>query len=105
MVQITVTDRSGTTRSIEVEQGLSLMETLRENGFDEIQAICGGCCSCATCHVYVEEANADAIPPMDLDEEDLLDFAEHRTERSRLSCQIPVTDDLGQIRITIAPEE
>ena len=105
MVQITVTDRSGSTQSIEVQQGTSLMEALRDNGFDEVLAICGGCCSCATCHVYIDEANANALPAISSDENDLLEFIENRDERSRLSCQIPVTDELNQLRVTIAPEE
>lgn len=106
MVQITVTNRSGETQSIEVETGFSLMEALRNNGFDdEILAICGGCCSCATCHVYIDDANAATLPAKSEDEDDLLDTSEHKTEHSRLSCQIPVTEDINNLRLTIAPED
>jgi 2Fe-2S ferredoxin len=81
------------------------MEVIRENGFDELLALCGGCCSCATCHVYVDPEFADRLPPMSDDENDLLDSSDHRTERSRLSCQIPFSAGLAGLRVQIAPED
>lgn len=90
---------------MDVEDGLSLMEALRANGFDELQALCGGCCSCATCHVYVEPTALDAIPAMTADESDLLDSSDHRHANSRLSCQVMVCAGLAGAKIAIAPED
>lgn len=103
MVQIYVTGRDGTGHTVEAQVGLSLMEAIRDNGFDELLALCGGCCSCATCHVYVDERGD--LPPLGDDENDLLESSDHRTARSRLSCQIPLTSELEGLRVTIAPED
>jgi ferredoxin, 2Fe-2S len=105
MPQITVVNRSGTAKTIDAENGLSVMEVIRDNGFDELLALCGGSCSCATCHVYVDAAFADKIPSMDADENDLLDSTSHRAPESRLSCQIPMSAALDGLRVTIAPED
>ena len=105
MVQIIIADRNGSERPIEAEAGLSLMEAIRDSGLDELLALCGGCCSCATCHVYVDPAFADALPAMSEDENDLLDSSDHRNETSRLSCQVVLSDALDGLRVTIAPED
>lgn len=105
MVQILVKDRTGEMRSIEAAVGLSVMEAIRDAGVDELLALCGGCCSCATCHVYVDPVGATALPAMSEDEDDLLDSSSHRSEHSRLSCQIPLTDDLNGLSLEIAPED
>lgn len=105
MPKLIVTNREGETSEIEVEDGLTVMEAIRDNGFDELLALCGGCCSCATCHVIVEEGNSDALPKMSEDEDDLLESSDHRTESSRLSCQIPFTAELDGLKVTIAPED
>ena len=105
MPKITVISRNGSARDVEAENGLSLMEVIRDNGFDELLALCGGCCSCATCHVVVDPAFADKIPALGPDENDLLDSSDHRVETSRLSCQIKMTDDLDGLRVTIAEED
>lgn len=81
------------------------MEALRDSGFDDIQAICGGCCACATCHVYVDSAFLDRLPAPSGDERELLDTSTQRLSNSRLSCQIPVTAALDGLRLTIAPED
>jgi 2Fe-2S ferredoxin len=81
------------------------MEVIRDNGFDELLALCGGCCSCATCHVYVAPEFAGNLPAMSEDENDLLDSTDNRNEQSRLSCQVPVTDALDGVQVTIAPED
>lgn len=104
-MKLNVTTRDGTESTIEGEEGLSVMEVIRDNGFDELLALCGGCCSCATCHVYVDEEFADQLPAMSDDEDDLLDSSDHRTQRSRLSCQIPFVAGLEGLRVTIAPED
>lgn len=105
MPKVTVTSRNGNHAVIERDAGMSLMEVIREGGFDELQALCGGCCSCATCHVYVDPAFASRLPAMSRDENDLLSGSSHRNESSRLSCQIPFSDQLDGLKVTIAPED
>lgn len=105
MPTLNVTNRSGEETTVEVASGLTVMEAIRDNGFDELLALCGGCCSCATCHVHVDPAFKDKLPAMSEDEDDLLDSSDHRSENSRLSCQIPFTDDLDGLKVTIAEED
>ena len=105
MAKITVISREGEARDVQAENGLSLMEVIRDNGFDELLALCGGCASCATCHVHVDPAFMDVLPAMGEDENDLLDSTDHRDGTSRLSCQIPVSDALDGLIVTIAPED
>jgi 2Fe-2S ferredoxin len=105
MIKIVVTTREGEDKAVEAREGLSLMETVRDSGFDEQFALCGGCCSCATCHVYVDEAFMGRLSPISEAESDLLDSSDHRGPRSRLSCQIKLTSDLDGLRVAIAPED
>jgi 2Fe-2S ferredoxin len=105
MVTIHVTTREGEEKAVQGKEGLSVMEVIRENGFDELLALCGGCCSCATCHVYVDPAFASMLPPMSEDENDLLDSSDHRDERSRLSCQLKCKAELEGLKVEIAPED
>ena len=105
MPKLTVVTREGEESTVEVGDGLTVMEAIRDNGFDELLALCGGCCSCATCHVHVDPAFADRLPAMSEDEDDLLDSSDHRNEASRLSCQIPFTTDLDGLKVTIAQED
>jgi ferredoxin, 2Fe-2S len=105
MPKLIVVTREGQEQAVEGETGLSVMEVIRDNGFDELLALCGGCCSCATCHVHVDPAFADKLPPMSEDENDLLDSSDHRNATSRLSCQIPFGDNLDGLKVTIAPED
>jgi 2Fe-2S ferredoxin len=105
MPRLIVTTREGETREVQAEAGLSVMEAIRENGFDELLALCGGCCSCATCHVHVADEWLQMLPPRSDDEDDLLDSSDHRNERSRLACQIAFGDALDGLRVTIAPED
>lgn len=94
----------GVETAIEGKSGLSVMEIIRGAGFDGLLALCGGCCSCATCHVYIDPAFADRLPPMAQDENDLLDSSDYRRPESRLACQIPFDDGLAGIKVTIALE-
>lgn len=105
MPKLVVTNRAGETSTLDVGAGLSVMEAIRDNGFDELLALCGGCCSCATCHIHVDPADAARLTALSEDENDLLDSSDYRTENSRLSCQIPLTDDLDGLHVTIAPED
>ena len=100
-----VIDRSGQERVVEAEDGLSAVELLCDDGFDELLALCGGYCSCATCHVYVDPAFTDQLQDMSEDENDLLDSSGHRDPRSRLSCQIPYRTALSGLTVIIAPED
>ena len=105
MPRLIVTTREGETREVDAVAGQSLMEAIRDNGFDELLALCGGCCSCATCHVHVEAGWTASLPPMNEDEDDLLDSSSHRQAGSRLSCQILVSDALDGMEVTIAAED
>ena len=105
MPTVTVVTREGDEKAIEAAVGLSLMEVIRDAGIDELLALCGGCCSCATCHIFVDEKFVDRLPAMSDDENDLLDGSSHRTATSRLSCQIVIGDDLDGMRATIAAED
>lgn len=103
MAEIIVTTRAGTEVTLAARPGMSVMEIIRDGGIDELLALCGGCCSCATCHVYV--AAGSETGTAGADEADLLDSSDHRTPASRLSCQIPFTAALDGLRVTIAPED
>ena len=105
MAQIILTTREGDTQTIEGTNGDSVMETLRNAGVDEIMALCGGQCSCATCHVYVDEADFAQLSPLSPYENDLLEGSGHRRTNSRLSCQVRLSGDLDQIHVTVAPED
>jgi 2Fe-2S ferredoxin len=105
MPKLVVVNRAGEEKTVEASAGLTVMEAIRDNGFDELLALCGGCCSCATCHVHVDAAWADRIPAMSEDENDLLDSSDHREATSRLSCQIQLTDDLDGLKVSIAAED
>lgn len=105
MPKIIVTTREGEERRLDVPSGLTAMQAIRDSGINELLALCGGVCSCATCHVYVDSDFVGALPAMSQDENELLDGASHRRETSRLSCQIPLSADLDGLRVTIAPED
>jgi len=105
MPKLVIVNRAGEETTVDAASGLSVMEAIRENGFDEMLALCGGCCSCATCHVHVDPAFADKVEPMSEDENDLLDSSDHRDETSRLGCQIHLTDALDGLKVTIAAED
>jgi ferredoxin, 2Fe-2S len=105
MPKLIVTNRGGDEIEIEAETGLTVMENIRDNDCDELLALCGGSCSCATCHIYVDDEWLGKIDPLDGDESELLDSSDHREANSRLSCQIEMTDMLDGLRVTIAPED
>jgi ferredoxin, 2Fe-2S len=105
MAKLIVVTREGEEKEVTGTSGHSVMEIIRDNGFDELLALCGGCCSCATCHIHIDPAFADKIAPISEDENDLLDSSSHRDETSRLSCQVPFNDALDGLRVTIAQED
>ena len=105
MPRLYVTDRENVAHVLEGESGLSVMEVIKTGGIDELLALCGGCCSCATCHVYVDDAFLASLPPMALDEDDLLDSSDARRANSRLSCQIRFDEYLDGLSVRVAPDE
>jgi 2Fe-2S ferredoxin len=105
MPSITILTRDGTEHVVEARTGWSVMENIRDNGFDELLALCGGCCSCATCHVHVDPDWIARVGPRKADEDDLLDTSDHKIETSRLSCQILFTPELDGLKVQIAPED
>lgn len=105
MSQIIVTTRNGAEKALAAKPGMSVMEILRDGGIDEVLALCGGCCSCATCHVYVDDADMARAGTASPDEADLLDSSDNRKPNSRLSCQIPFTAALDGLHVTVAPED
>lgn len=105
MVKITVVSRDGSEHSFEGAVGTTVMDVIREGGVGELLALCGGSCSCATCHVYIDPEYVGKLPPMKHDEQDLLAYLDHRKETSRLSCQIPLRADLDGMRVVVANED
>ncbi|WP_206244781.1 2Fe-2S iron-sulfur cluster-binding protein [Novosphingobium terrae] len=87
--------------TVTASEGQSLMEALRDSGFEDIQAFCGGGCSCATCHVVISPDWFAKLPPVSDEENDLLDSIEGRLATSRLACQIPVSDGLEGMTIMV----
>lgn len=106
MPKVTYVQPDGTEKTLDARDGDSVMETAVKNGVKGIVAECGGACSCATCHVYVDEAFTDITgEPEDL-EDDMLDGAEsERLPNSRLSCQIKMSDELDGLTVRIPPRQ
>ena len=105
MPTLTIVTRDGSERTVEGRIGWTVMENIRDNGFDELLALCGGCCSCATCHVHLDEQWFSRVGPRKPDEDDLLDTSDHKIATSRLSCQIEYSEALDGLRVRIAPED
>jgi 2Fe-2S ferredoxin len=105
MANLTVINRSGVATTIPAQPGLSVMEIIRDGGFDELLALCGGSCSCATCHIHVAADWTDRVGAPGADEGELLSSSDHKTARSRLSCQVQFTAALDGLTVAIAPED
>ncbi len=104
MVKITFVDFEGQSRTVEADEGSTVMEAAIRNDVPGIEAECGGACACATCHVYVDEAFGEKLPKAEPMEEDMLDFAYDVRNNSRLSCQIKVTAAIDGLVVT-TPEQ
>ena len=100
MPKITFNDFQGNSKTIEVENGLSVMEGAIQKDIPGIDADCGGSMACATCHVYVEDRWFDKIPKAEDAENDMIDMAFEPKKNSRLSCQIIVSDELDGLEVT-----
>ena len=103
MSKIYVKDRDGGMHELLAENGLTLMEIIRDAGLD-IEAACGGCCACATCHIYVDKEWINKLPKIEDEEESMLDQAFNVKENSRLSCQIEYFEKFNGIKVKLAPE-
>ena len=104
MARMIVVDRDGKEHEIEAKPGLKVMEILRELDYG-VAAICGGLCSCATCHVYVNANWAGRLPKPQSDELELLnELPDFKKDASRLSCQVDFTEDLSGLEVAIAPD-
>jgi ferredoxin, 2Fe-2S len=104
MPALRVVDREGVEHEVEGKAGLKVMEILRELDYG-VAAICGGMCSCATCHVYVDSEWMPRLAPPMSDERELLSELSQCHENSRLSCQVEFTAELAGLKVTIAPDE
>ena len=105
MPRLIVTNRRGKTTEVEARSGISVMENIRELD-DSVDAICGGMCACATCHVYIDAEQTRLVPPRGYEEQLMLeDLDAYDPARSRLACQIVVTDSIDGLALTVGPEE
>ena len=104
MAKITYKDFQGNSKTINVNNGLSVMEGAIQNEIPGIDADCGGSMACATCHVYIKDEWFDKIPKAEDAEVDMIDMAYEPKKNSRLSCQIIVSDELDGLEIT-TPEK
>ena len=100
MTKVTYIDYEGNSKTIDVENGLTVMEGAVQNNVPGIDADCGGSMACATCHVYVEEKWLDKIPKPEDGEVDMIDMAFEPKKNSRLSCQLIVSDELDGMVVT-----
>jgi len=105
MPKITFEQADGTVVEVDARSGESVMEAAIDNDVAGIVAECGGACSCATCHVYVDPTWVDKLPAPDPMEDGMLDCVLDRESNSRLSCQIRVDDSLEGLRVRVAPEQ
>jgi 2Fe-2S ferredoxin len=105
MASVCAVDRDGHEHIIEARSGAVLMRVLKDNGGMDVEATCGGNCMCGTCHVYVDHTWLAKLPPPDELEAELLEQLLQSTDRSRLSCQVKMTDDLDGLRLQLAPPE
>ena len=103
MTTIIVKDREGNSHKLKADNGLKIMEIIRDAGLD-IEAACGGCCACATCHVYIDDRWLTKLDKIDEDEESMLDQAFYVNGNSRLSCQVEFNVKLDGIELALAPE-
>ena len=100
---IKVKDREGKIHDLKADVGSTIMEIIRDAGLD-IEAACGGCCACATCHIYITNNKIDKLNKIDDDEESMLDQSFNVEKNSRLGCQIEYTNEMDGMEMELAPE-
>ena len=105
MPKITYIEHSGKSHTLEVANGLTVMEGAVQNNIPGIDADCGGSCACATCHVYVDEKWFKTLPNKENAEEDMLDMAFEPKKFSRLSCQLTVSDSLDGLVVKMPSKQ
>jgi 2Fe-2S ferredoxin len=106
MARMVVVDRDGKEHQVDAQTGVSVMEVLRDSGDFGVAAICGGLCSCATCHVFVDAAWLPKLKPRHNDEQEILvALSSFKPATSRLSCQVPFTPELDGLKVAVAPED
>jgi 2Fe-2S ferredoxin len=105
MTRLSITDRDGVQTTVEAQAGQSAMEAMRAAGVEQLLAICGGVCACATCHVYVAPECLEFLLPLGSDENELLSALSHRRENSRLACQIRLEPAIPALTVQLAPED
>ncbi len=105
MTKVSITTRDGAAHTVECTDGVTLMENIRAHGLHELAALCGGNCSCGTCHLHIDETWFASLPKMSDDENYLLDISDHRRTTSRLACQITVAPTMDGLLAKIAPED
>lgn len=105
MPNLTVVTRDGEEFSVSATDGMTVLEAIQAADIDEIEALCGGACACATCHVYIGDQWVDNLDKRGDEESELLEFSDHYEKGSRLSCQIKMSPKLEGMKVTIAPEE
>ena len=105
MAKITYIEHNGKSHTLQVANGLTVMEGAVQNNIPGIDADCGGSCACATCHVYVDEKWFDKLPNKESAEEDMLDMAFEPKKFSRLTCQIVVTDELDGLVVKMPSKQ
>jgi len=105
MPKITYIEHNGKSHTLEVANGLTVMEGAVQNNIPGIDADCGGSCACATCHVYVDEKWFNKLPNKESAEEDMLDMAFEPKSSSRLSCQLTVSDDLDGLVVKMPSKQ
>ena len=105
MPKITYIEHNGKSHSLDVENGLTVMEGAVQNNIPGIDADCGGGCACATCHVYVDEKWLNKLPKKEPSEQDMLDLAIEPSSASRLSCQIIVSDELDGLVVKMPSKQ
>lgn len=105
MIDLFVVTRSGAVEKIHAAEGATLLDAIRDSGNDELQALCGGSCSCATCHVFVDDDWIGRVGTAEENESELLEGSSHIRANSRLSCQVKLDKGLSGLRVTVAPEE
>lgn len=101
MAKITYIDPRGVAHTVDLNAGMSLMEGAVQNNIPGIDAECGGACSCATCHVYIDQAWREKVGPPSPNEAAMLDCVDHTQENSRLSCQVPINEELDGLVVQI----
>lgn len=105
MVKIVFVSAEGEERAVEAEEGRTVMEAAVANNIEGIVAECGGACSCATCHAFIDEAWFEKVGAPGDDEKDMLDFAPEVRPTSRLTCQITLSSELDGLRVSLPSEQ